>query len=165
MRICQLLFLAYRRSDIVQALFRQLVHWEPDEWTTAYYEECLGSGESANEIMLKVLSLPEASSLYALPPPAAAEERLTVAQRMQYLLSLRDEDFIGELYRETLYREADDAGFRIHLGDLRQGAARMPLIRGFLSSEEWHMLLERRHIFSARILEHFLHSLQGVDPS
>lgn len=162
MRICQLLLAAYEQEAVVGALFRQLVHWEPDEQTSSYYGEWLRAGVAKNDVMLEILHLPEASALYVLPPPDAEEERVTIAHRLQYLMVLRDEDFVSELYRELLYREADPSGFWIQLDALRQGVHRLQLISGFLSSEEWHTLLDRRHVFSARILDHFLHSLQGA---
>jgi hypothetical protein len=163
MRICQLLLQTYRKEDFVKEIFRQMVHWEPDEQTVAHYEECLNSGVSKNEIMIQILNIPEANNLYSLPPPEAEEERRTVAQRLQYLMNTYDEDFVGGIYREILYRDVEPHSFGLQIDALRQGVPRISLVSGFLASEEWYILLARRHVFSARILAHFLSTIQGVE--
>jgi len=163
MRICQLLLQTYRREDFVSDIFRQMVHWEPDEQTIDYYENGLQAGLSKNEIMLQILNFPQSMDLYFYSSSNAEADTCTVAQRLQYLFSLHDEEFVLEIYRELLYREADPHSFGIHIGSLRQGVSRMTLINGFLNSEEWHILVSQSYLFSNRILAYFLSTLQGVE--
>lgn len=136
-----------------------MVNWEPDEQTVAHYEEALQLGVSKNDIMLQLLHLPEAVNIYSHHPTMPEEKRQTVAQRIQYLLVLSDDEFVRELYWELFYREAEPRSYELQLNAMTQGVSRLSLISRFLYSEEWNILLTQRHVFSMRILAHFLRTL------
>ncbi len=117
-------------KSFINFAYSQLLGRVPDHQGLEIYQKLVEQGLPKAWIIYDIVNSQEGQQKKAKVPG------LYQPKRLEELLALKNEDFVKEVYRSILWREADDVGLNDFLGQIQQGKPQISMILDIYQSEE-----------------------------